>query len=210
MWNRVPDWLVRAVSWLVVRPQAFYLWCRFYQKCFETNTDKVQLREFADIFALEKVLEDSVWTPDGLRQFGDVMYSPKRVQLSLDRAKDEHAKIGDCDEFASYAANRILDLIKRNRTHRGFVLRDAFILQCSYRDSRGKLVGHHVAAVKYMDLTDGKLKWGHVGNWYQGKFRRGFEKPNQMVKEFHQGGRTLHWYLITADLKRTVARGFSD
>lgn len=210
MFQWTPDWLVRLVNWLTVRPQVGYLWCRIYQRLFEADTSKVKLTEFASIQELEKLLNRCVWVPDGLKQLGDMMYSPKRVQLTIDRAGDGRARIGDCDEFAAYAADRILDLIKRKMPHRGMLLKEALILQCTYRNAEGKLVGHHACAVRYLDLVSASVKWGHIGNWYQGKFRKDFDEPNQMVKDFHRGGRTLHWVLVTPDLKHTVRRGFSD
>ena len=94
------------------------------------------------------------------------------VQKCLDEGKK--AK-GDCDEFASYGAEIILDCP-------GVV--DSYIMTIRWETEDGVHAGHNIGLYRYV-RKDGMLGWGHIGNW---GLHEGFSSPMGVALSIGRGG----------------------
>lgn len=177
----------------------YYLWSRLYRWLFEKRRYKNEpLVEFDSLRGLETALGRMKWVKDGPKYLWDVISLPAKVEYAL--RTDPKQEVGDCDEFAAYAADRIQNMIARKKISNTKV----FFMTVNWLDAEYKFHGHNVCAI--LDYTSNR--WSHMSNWFEGKVQSGGTSPSDLarsiVAQAGAGGRMIGYAYCTPDLKNTI------
>lgn len=131
-------------------------WSRLYQLFFERAARKHPLRLYSGLDELVYVIHNLKWKADSVRELGDAYRSPEAIQYLIDQKLD--AEIGDCDEFAHYAA-AVVGSQAAIWTPGSNMPTGAEILSILWHDDRG-YGGHNVALIKRFS---GRFSWMDYG-----------------------------------------------
>jgi hypothetical protein len=191
---------LRAVFWLWFITRGYYLWSKLWRFLLEGKYKDTPLTQYATLGQLESALGAMKWTEDDLKGVFDVISLPEKVEqiYRLSGGDREKAKVGDCDEFAIYAANRIRDLVERRRAN----LATPYFMSINWLGEKGEFHGHNICA--YFDKTENK--WGHIGNWFSGQAQLHFFSLDEIAEWFANNhrdgaGTLIAWAVATPDLK---------
>lgn len=198
MWAKVKLFFARLGFWVWVTPGGYYLWSKFWRWILEGKYKKQKLTQYAHFDQLVAALAYMKWTEDPLKGLFDVVSRPEKVEqiFQLARLQDQQPLIGDCDEFAIYAASRVQDLYNRN-----LVDFRPYFMTMNWFDSEGDFHGHNICALSKRDGT-----WGHMGNWFKGRPQWDFGSAHDIAmwfatKSSRDGrGQLIAWALATPDL----------
>lgn len=196
---------LRAVFWLWFVSRGYYTTSKIARFLFERKYRTQPLTEYANIHDLERVLGEMCWREDPLKGTIDIISSPHKVEWIYQQSKATGfaAKVGDCDEFAAYAATSIALMISRGAT----TITECFFLTVLWFDRAGKFHGHNVCA--FHDVGG----WGHIGNWAGGVAYRGRSSLLDVARGISgdgdplRCGRLIAWAAGTPDLA-LVRMGF--
>ena len=193
MWHEIRLALARLGFWIWFKSSGYYHWSKFWRWALERKYKKQKLTQYAHLKQLVAALNHIVWQEDPLKGYFDVISSPQKVEriFQLARLQDERPRIGDCDDFAQYAADRIEDLRRRR-----VVNIVPYFMTINWFDKSGVFHGHNVCALEKTD-DKGNVEWGHVGNWYAGSPQWGFSGPHDIAYWFaYRNPRDGHGQLI--------------
>ena len=193
-------WFLRAAFWLWFITRGYYLWSKFWRWVLEGKYLGTPMTQYANIGQLESALGAMKWKQDDIKGMFDVISRPEKVEQiwRLSGGDREKAQVGDCDEFAIYAADRIRDMIERNRAS----LETPYFMTVNWLGEKGEFHGHNICA--YYDKT--AEKWSHIGNWFSGKAQPAFDSLDGIAEWFANNyrdgdGTLLAWAVATPDLK---------
>ena len=180
----------------VLRGRLYYLWSKVYQATFEKWAHNVELLSYKSVKALEETLGRMKWKRDGPWQLWDAIGGPKATYSK----HLSHKEVGDCDEYALYAADRLRDMAVRGvLVDKGIKRDEIYVLTIPWVDLKGKAGGHNVCAFKYRD-ADG-VNWAHVSNWYKGEVQWNKGSLKCVIREVLVGRTSLGWAIATPELK---------
>lgn len=203
-WAKIKLAIARFGFWIWVAPGGYYLWSKFWRALLERKYRKQKLQQYAHLDQLVAALAHMSWTEDPLKGVFDVISTPQKVEaiFQLARLQDQKPRIGDCDEFAVYAADRIADLRQRNQ-----VTFTPFFMTINWFDKDGVFHGHNICA---LERANGE--WGHMGNWFSGTPQWGFKSAHDIAEWFayrnpRDGeGQLIAWALANPDLTPYISR----
>lgn len=190
-------WFLRAVFWAWFITRGYYRWSKLWRWLFERRYRGQSMTSYAHIGQLEETLGRMRWKRDAGGGAIDVISSPEKVEAIWRATRadtvDGNEWIGDCDEFAQYAANRIVDLNMRGQFHG-----KAHFMSVTWFGDDGKFHGHNICAV---ELPEGG--WAHLGNWFGGRMQKGFASAAAVAQWWadKDHGVLIAWALATPDLK---------
>ena len=197
--------LFRLVFWMWFRSNGYYLWSKFWRALLERDYRKQKLTEYADLKQLEVALGKMKWTQDPMNGMFDVISSPRKVEAILQdklTGKSEVANVGDCDEFAQYAADRIQDMIARKKTS----LQNPYFVTINWFGKGGEFHGHNICVFYDPD----KKKWGQIGNWWGGKAHIMYDGVDDVADWYARRnprdgeGKLIAYCAATPDLKKRI------
>jgi hypothetical protein len=181
--------------WLVFKTRLYYVWSRFYRWAFERKYRTTELTQFDSLAELEKALGEMVWTQDPIKGVLDVVSSPQKVEY-IWRYGDQ--EVGDCDEFAVYAADRIQDMISRAVVE----LEQPRFVSVNWFDEEGTHHGHNICIF----FDPAKKAWGHIGNWFSGQAQMHFDDPKDIADWFAGDGQLIAFAIARPDLRGGAER----
>lgn len=188
---------IQAFFWVWFKTRGYYLWSKFWRWLLERDFQKVTLTPYVNIGQLETALSKMTWVQDPLNGTFDVISSPQKVEAFLREkllGETKEAKVGDCDEFAQYAADRIIDMIRRRKT----TFRTAYFMTINWLGENGKFHGHNICV--YDVANNG---WYHIGNWFDGKSQGPFPSIHDIALWFSNTrgkGQLIAYATATHDL----------
>lgn len=193
-------WFHRALFWIWFITRGYYLWSRFYRWAFERKWRNQDLTQYRSLEELETALGNMRWDRDALKGKLDVISSPEKVEAIYRSAAGDPAKalVGDCDEFAVYAAVAIEDMVRRgvpDFSEPGF-------MTLNWLDADRKFHGHNVCTFRNTHSN----KWGHIGNWFNGRAQIAFDTLEELAAWWadQAGGVLIAWAIASPDLKRLL------
>lgn len=190
----------RVFVYAVFALRVYYAWSLLYRALFEhAYRKRPPVPTFPDMRALSLTLGRMRWRKDGPREMGDAIGSAKAAYYR----HVEGRAVGDCDEFAVLAADR-LDDMRRHGCEAALELREDEIGVLSVPWLEGwKLGGHNVCAFSYYDDDLMVRCWAHLGNWFSGAPRWKFATLEEVVRDVLGARRRgLGWSYATAGLRR--------
>lgn len=176
-------WLWRAAFWLWFVTDGYYLWSRWWRWLVERQYRRTRPTLFADWQLLSERLGQMQWRQDPVKGLFDVISTPSKVEAKFQTGQP----VGDCDEFAAYAAHSF------NKLDRYF----PEIMTVNWLDRAGRFHGHNVCA--YYDDVEGQ--WYHMSNWGQGRRYGPFFSREETAREIAGTGRLIGWATVTPDLR---------
>lgn len=190
----------RAFVYAAFTLRVYYVWSLLYRAVFEHHyRTRPPIPTFPDMRTLSLTLARMRWRKDGPQEMGDAIGSARAAYY---RHVEGHA-VGDCDEFAVLAADRMEDM-RRHGCEAGLELREDEIgvLSVPWLDG-WRAGGHNVCAFSYYDDERLERRWAHVGNWFAGAPRWKFETLEAAVRDvLGPTRRGLCWSYATAGLRR--------
>ena len=187
---------LRAIFWLWMSSRGYYVWSKLWRFLLERRYRGTPLTQYAHMGQLEGALGGMRWTQDPVKGRFDVISSPEKVEAIYRVAAGdrEKATVGDCDEFAQYAADRLADMRQRGK-FRG----EIFFMTVNWLDHDGGFHGHNICAF----YDDHEKTWGHIGNWFGGQAQRGFPTLEAVGSWWAEQarGELIGWAIATPDLK---------
>jgi hypothetical protein len=194
--------LLRALFWAWFKTRGYYFWSKLWRAVLERDYRKQELTQYAHIEQLEEHLSKMTWVSDPLGGVFDVISSPQKVEAVLRKklmGESEVAHVGDCDEFAQYAADRIQEMVDAGKTK----LQSPRFVSVNWLDKDGGFHGHNICV--FYNPAD--KRWGHIGNWFGGKAQYGFQGLDEIAEWFatkssRDGvGRLIGYAAATSTLK---------
>jgi hypothetical protein len=186
---------LKAVFWAWMGSRGYYVWSKLMRMLLEWSY-KRPITEYAHFGQLEAALGAMKWRSDPIKGRFDVISKPEKVeQLYYEASLHQRlpAEVGDCDEFACYAANCI-----ENMGHRGRFSGDVYFMTVNWLDKDNEFHGHNICA--FYDRSE--QSWGHIGNWFNGKAQRGFNSLEELAAWWPKQaeGQMIGWALATPSL----------
>jgi hypothetical protein len=183
--------ICRAFFWFWFVTRGYFWWSKFWRLILEKKGG-VKMTDFAGIGQLEQRLAEFKWRRDPLAGSLDVISRPETVERIYQDHKASGAEgqpeVGDCDDFAIYAADRVLASAA--------IPMEAYLLTINWFDDQGKWHGHNVCALKR-----GWDDWGHIGNWHRGRARWGFTSLHELALDITGDGVLIAWASATVRLQ---------
>ena len=178
---------------IVISSGLYYLWSRLFRFLFERKYKNTELTKFNYLQELEKALSEMIWTQDLIGGIVDVISSPQKVEYIW---KNKDKKVGDCDDFAIYASNRLEEMKFRKVSKF-----KPYLMTINWLDKDNKFHGHNIC----LFFNPATKKWGHIGNWFSGKAQMGFGSPVAIALWFAEqggvGGRLIGYSVVSSNLK---------
>lgn len=204
MWQKVRLAAVRCGFWLLFKTRGYYCWSKLYRYFFEAGYQNQKLTQYQNLGHLGDALRSMKWVQDPLKGKLDIISSPKKVEhlYQLAKLKGERAEIGDCDEFAQYAADRIEEMRRRS-----VINIIPYFMTLNWFDNKGVFHGHNICAMEMINDEKGTTEWGHIGNWFGGRPQWSFTGPGDIAAWFaHRSPRDgngvlIAWALASFDLR---------
>jgi hypothetical protein len=176
--------LCKLVFWLWFVTRGYYLWSKLWMLVLEGRYRRQNLTPYVSLGQLEEALSKMTWTSDPLHGTFDVISSPEKVEFILRQflsGARSKADVGDCDDFALYAAVSIQNMIKRGRLNAS----DPEFVTVTWLDAGGKFHGHNICIFKDPE------GYCHIGNWFRGRAQCGsgsdgvrFANPKEIADWF--------------------------
>lgn len=172
---------------------AVFFFSGIYNFFYKKITKKfAPLPHFSHLKDLEESLERFVWSKDEFTIFRIKFphFIVKDAEVSQWEIDCGENPVGDCDDWASYAAKALQQMPE---------VLNPCLLAVHWTDKQGEVVGHVVAVYRYRTQKFSKL-FGHIGNW--GHFR-GYNSVSQVAKDIAKmgEGRIIAYATATPDLK---------
>ena len=194
--------IFRALFWVWFFVRGYYRWSKFWMAFTEGRYSMVNLTPSVSLGQLEEALSKMTWKADPGKGLFDTISSPHRVEFVLRQrlAGMGKGEVGDCDEFALYAAVSVEDMIKRGRLD----ARNPEFMSVTWLDAKGNFHGHNVC------VFEDSHGWNHMSNWFEGKVQSGahpghrFASPKEIALWFSQAedqGELIGYARATTDLK---------
>lgn len=189
-------WIMKKLVWLVLRCRLYFFWSKIYRFLFERKYNDIVLPKLHSIDTLSLLLGNMVWTKDKWWMLGDAISTAKAVYW-------RHLKgdpVGDCDDFAMFAMDRIKDMINRDIDTPIF---NSHFLTCTWMDKNNKVKGHNVCVFYYKNKLMISPRCGYIGNWFQGNPHDNFKGVKEIVQDIlmRKKGRLLGWSITDKNLK---------
>ena len=183
---------LKAVFWAWMGSRGYYAWSKLVRLLLEWRY-REPLAQYSHFEQLESALGVMKWKEDPLKGMFDVISKPEKVEYLLRRREGEKVLVGDCDEFAVYAAACLKSMSERGRFHG-----DMYFMTLNWLDAENKFHGHNICCF----YDESEREWGHIGNWFNGKAQRGFKSVEELANWWAKQaeGRMIGWALATPDL----------
>lgn len=195
--NKIAVLACAAAVWLAFRLGLYHAWSRAYRLLFERRyRARPPVPSFPDLRALELTLGRMRWCRDAWPELGDAIGSAKAAYYR----HVDGAAIGDCDEFAVLAADRIDDLRRMGGLPALELLEGEIgVLSVPWMDG-WRAGGHNVCAFSYYDDRRHVMarRWAHVGNWHAGATQWGFLSIAEIVRSVCGPRSPLGWAFADA------------
>lgn len=172
----------RFWTWIWFRLRIFYLWTSLYRYCKERKWISQALPVMTAIEDVEELMSEIKWTSDRTRWYQSISLP----QATYGRHKKGGG--GDCDDSAILAATLLERLSWQDPT---LGIREVGMLSVLWKGG-----GHAVCVFK----IDGNVychnpeigtmrayQYAHIGNWNQGRAKRGFASVAGIVLDILNG-----------------------
>lgn len=184
--------IIRWAFWFWFTTSGYYLWSKFWRFFLERKYRQVQLTPHFSISQLETTLGQMKWVSDPLGGLFDVISSPQKVEAHLKGVTQGKAEVGDCDDFAQYAAVAIQSMMVRGKLSKSPV----YVMTVNWLDGYNKFHGHSVCCYK---RNEG---YYHIGNWHGGQAQGPYPSVAGVAMAIKGGGRLIGYALATSELKK--------
>ena len=182
----------------------YYKYSRLIRFLLEKQYAPRSIRKYSSLSQLSNFFYECKWKADPW--WRDVISYPARAEKS----QNDTGYLGDCDEFAAYAASAI----------GGMGLKDIDSISILTVTYIGKpwtdyyISGHNVCVFRYKD-EDGHWWWANMSNWRRGKvvwrddYGRRFGSPAEVATWIttRKSGTSIGWARVSNDLKTVYGYG---
>lgn len=199
-WLKV--WAGRLAMFFALRLGLYYSFSRLWRDTVESEWADALITRYSKVENLYWVLGRAKWRPD--RKFLDVISWPGKAEHDYLNT----GYLGDCDEFAVYAATALHNIRDGNHDPSS-----VGILTVTWWSPHSGYGGHNAAAY----ALRGSQQWCHLSNW-NGGFPVGdgprepiFTSPAEMAKAICEdvNGICLGWALVETDLSKVLQYGMN-
>ena len=197
-WLQLKAFYFRVIG-IVSLTVVYSWWSRLYRLLWEFPYHNYSVKTYRTIADLDIVMSTCKYLPDGIKQLGDAISYPGRVQFIIDHWPEDTRLIGDCDEFAIYEVNAIEASLAAGclAAYDGLTVKSAKFMTVNWLDSTGKFDGHNVCLIEwlngtfsYLDYTQPSDPCADVGGVLK-----------QIETTYFPGGLRLSWSIHDKDLR---------
>lgn len=153
-------WVAKIALWFAFNLRFYYTWSRLVRVFLNFKYGDTTIPPMQNIDELIGTIRRMKWRPDPWWQLWDAIGTAEATFARF--KKGEH--VGDCDEFAVFCADRLIEMNSRKAPTFGRSLLGVYVLSVPYMKMNGKLGGHNVCAFRYAQDNGAKV-WGYVSNW---------------------------------------------
>jgi len=186
-WKAIKVWMCSQAVYLYLL-LIYRHWSRLYRWLFERQYKDQYLATYRTWKEIVTTLKKMTWKRDSWRQLFDAISYPGKVERILQW--NLFKEVGDCDEFAIWLVAIIKKAIYRCSLENYYGLRplDAFFLTVTWMAKDGKLGGHNVCLIEWVDLdTHVDIDYSYMDYQYPSKSVGSINKVVEQVLEKYGG-----------------------